>query len=282
VSRAGEGAAGLAAGGALALHVERRGQGPPLVLLHGFGASRFTFRLWADELARTHTVHLMDIFGFGAAPPPADGRYGPVEQAETVVRWLRREDVRGAVLVGHSLGGGVALLVALRLAELGERERVKALISVAGPAYPQAIPRYIGLARVPLLGRLLFALAGPERIVRKVLRYIIFDRAAVTEEQVEGYAAPLRRPRTRTALVETARQIVPEGLDRMAARFPEIRLPVLLLWGRHDLVIPLWVAKRLERDLPSSKLVVLERCGHVPEEQPEQSLSAVREFLSRI
>lgn len=283
MSRESDRAGGAPAGGALALDVERRGQGPPLVLLHGFGASRFTWRLWADDLARTHTVHLMDIFGFGAAPPPPDGRYGPVEQAETVVRWLRREDIRGAVLIGHSLGGGVALLVALRLAELGERERVKALVSVAGPAYPQAIPRYIGLARVPLLGRVLFALAGPERIVRKVLDFIVFDRARVTEEQVEGYAAPLRRPRTRTALVETARQIVPAGLDRMAARFPEIRLPVLLLWGRHDHVIPLWVAKRLERDLPNSKLVVLERCGHVPsEELPEQSLSAVRDFLARI
>jgi len=267
----------------LPLDVERRGQGPPLVLLHGFGASRFTWRLWVDDLARTHTVHLVDLFGFGAAPPPHDGRYGPVEQAEALVRWLREQDVRGAVVVGHSLGGGVALLVALRLAELGEADRVKALVSVAGPAYPQAIPRYIGLARVPLLARLLFGLAGPDRIVRTVLDYVVFDPASVTAAQVEGYAAPLRMPHTRRALIATARQIVPKGLDRMVARFPQIALPVLLLWGRHDHVIPLWVGERLERDLPNARLVVLERCGHVPsEELPEESLGVLRAFLREV
>jgi pimeloyl-ACP methyl ester carboxylesterase len=267
----------------LPLDVERRGHGRPLVLLHGFGASRFTFRLWVEPLARTHTVYLVDLFGFGAAPPPADGRYGPVEQAEAVVRWLRREDLRGVVLIGHSLGGGVALLVALRLAELGESNRMHALVSVAGPAYPQAIPRYIGLARVPLLGRLLLRLAGPERIVRKVLDYIVFDPGAVTDAQIEGYAAPLRKRHTRRALVETARQIVPQGLDRLVERFPQIRLPVLLLWGRHDHVIPLWVAKRLQRDLPNARLIVLERSGHVPaEELPDESLAALRAFLSEV
>ena len=166
------------------LDVERHGQGPPLVLLHGFGASRFTFRHWVEPLARTHTVYLVDLFGFGAAPPPPDGRYGPVEQADAVVRWLRREELRGVVLIGHSLGGGVALLVALRLAELGESDRLRALVSIAGPAYPQAIPRYIGLARVPLLGRLLFGLAGPERIVRKVLGRGHPDIDDVTQDAV--------------------------------------------------------------------------------------------------
>jgi pimeloyl-ACP methyl ester carboxylesterase len=267
----------------LPIDVERRGQGPPLVLLHGFGASRFTYRLWADDLARTHTVHLLDLFGFGAAPPPEDGCYGPVEQAEAVIQWLREQDVRGAVVIGHSLGGGVALLIALRLAELGESDRVKALVSVAGPAYPQAIPRYIGLARVPLLGRLLFRVAGVDAIVRRVLAYIVFDPTSVTAEQIEGYAAPLRKRHTRRALIATAKQIVPKGLDRMVERFPQIALPVLLLWGRHDHVIPLWVGERLKRDLPNSRLVVLERCGHVPpEELPAESLACLRAFLSDV
>ncbi len=267
----------------LPLDVVRRGEGPPLVFLHGFGASRFTFRKWADALAREHALHLMDLFGCGAAPPPADGRYGPVEQAEAVVRYVREEDLRGATLIGHSLGGGVALLVALRLGDLGEADRLAGLVSVAGPAYPQAIPRYIGLARLPLLGALLFAVARPERIVRSVLDYIVFDKGTVDDEQVEGYAAPLRTRVTRRALIRTARQIVPGNLAALAARFPEVRTPALLLWGRHDHIIPLWVGERLARDLPRSRLEVIERCGHVPpEERPEESLRVVREFLAEV
>ena len=269
--------------GRLPLDIVTRGAGPPLVLLHGFGASRFTFRLWVDELARTHTVHLVDLFGHGSAPLPRDERYGPVEQAEAVTRWLRAADLRHTVLVGHSLGGGVALLVALNLIQSGEIDRVAAIVSVAGPAYLQAMPTYIGLSRIPALGRIVLRLTGVERVVRHVLEHVVFDRDSVTDALVSGYADPFRRPAGRRALIQTAKQIVPPGLDELVTRLPSLDLPVLLLWGRHDPVIPLWVGERLENELPDARLVVLERCGHLaPEEAPAESLSAVRAFLDEI
>jgi pimeloyl-ACP methyl ester carboxylesterase len=271
------------AGASLPLDVERRGQGPPLVFLHGFGASRFTFRTWADDLARANELHLIDLFGCGAAPPPADGRYGPVEQAEVVTRYLCEADLRGVTLIGHSLGGGVALLAAHRLHELGQADRLVGLVNVAGPAYAQAIPRYIALARLPLIGTLLLRALGPDRVTRAVLRSILFDPDCVTDLQVEGYAAPMRNRSTRRALVATARQIVPDHVDDLVAGFGDISTPTLLLWGRHDQVIPLWVGKRLAHSMQHAQLVVLERCGHVPpEECPQESLVAVQKFLLEI
>ena len=59
---------------------------------------------------------------------------------------------------------------------------------------------------------------------------------------------------------------MPPNLAALSGRFREISLPTLLLWGRHDRIIPLWVGQRLARDLPHARLVVLERCGHVPPE----------------
>lgn len=272
------------AGPGLPLHVERRGSGRPLVLLHGFGASRFTYRLWAEDLARTHSLHLVDLVGHGAAPaPPTRSGYGPLEQAEAVVDYLREQALEGATLIGHSLGGGVALLAALRLRELGEQRRLAGLVSVAGPAYPQAIPHYIGLARIPLVGALLLHLVPTDRLVRTVLGYIVYDASRVADDQVRGYAEPLRRRRARRAVIETARRIVPPNLAELNARFREITVPALLLWGRHDPVIPLWVGEKLARDLPAGRLVVLERCGHVPpEECPEESLGVVRAFLDEV
>jgi pimeloyl-ACP methyl ester carboxylesterase len=268
----------------LPLDVERRGEGPPIVFLHGFGAHRFTWRRWADDLERTHALHLVDLVGFGAAPAPAiRSGYGPLEQAEAIVRYLCEQDLRGATLVGHSLGGGVALLAALRLNDLGEEHRVGALVSVAGPAYPQAIPYYIGLARIPLIGSLLLSVLPIDRLVRRVLDFIVYDPTAIEAAQVEGYAAPLRTRRTKRAVLETARQIVPSNLGELAARFGEVRQPTLLLWGRYDHIIPLWVGQRLERDLPNARLVVLEKCGHVPtEELPAESLAVVRAFLAEV
>lgn len=284
MSSGGPGEAGSAAGagavGHLPLDVVTHGEGPPLVLLHGFGASRFTFRRWVDELAQTHSVHLVDLFGHGTAPPPQDQRYGPREQADAVTHWLRAADLRQSVLIGHSLGGGVALLVALNLLRRSEIDRVAALVSVAGPAYLQAMPAYISLARIPALGRTLLRLVGVERVVRHVLEHVVFDRSIVTGALIAGYAEPLCRPTGRRALIQTARQIVPPGLDELVTHFPSLDLPVLLLWGRHDPVIPLWVGERLERELPRARLVVLERCGHLPpEEVPAESLAAVRTVL---
>ena len=270
-------------GASLPLDVERHGLGSPLVFLHGFGASRFTFRAWEDDLARAHELHLIDLFGCGTAPLPADGRYGPVEQAEAVTRYLCESDLRGVTLIGHSLGGGVALLVAHRLHELGQADRLVGLVSMAGPAYAQAIPRYIALARMPLFGAMLLRVVGPSRVVRAVLRSIFFDPDCVTDVQVEGYAAPMRDPSTRRALIATARQIVPDDLDDLVATFGDIGTPTLLLWGRHDHVIPLWVGKRLAHEIQRAQLVVLERCGHAPpEECPQESLAAVQKFLLEI
>lgn len=267
----------------LPLDIEVRGRGQPLVLLHGFAASRFTYRFWVDDLATTHELHLIDSFGCGMAPFPADDRYGPLEQAEAVVRYLREKDLRGVTLIGHSLGGGVALLVALRLKELGESDRLAGFVSVSGAAYAQAIPRFIGLFRLPLLGRWLLRAIGPERVIPLVLRSIVFDPSAITEAQIEGYVAPLRSWKRRRAVVQTARQIVPPGIKDLEKRWGEIETPALLLWGRHDHVVPLWVGERLERDLPHAQLVVMEECGHIPsEERPRDSLAALRGFLQRI
>ena len=265
------------------LDVEVRGRGRPIVLMHGFAASRFTYRFWADDLASTHQIHLVDLFGCGCAPFPADGRYGPREQGEAVLRYIRENDLRGVTLVGHSLGGGIALFVALRLQELGETDRLAGIVSVAGAAYVQALPKFIGLVRLPWIGRWLLRAIGPERVIPAVLRSILYDPSSITPEQIDGYAAPLREWERRRAVVETARHIVPEGIEDLERRWRTIQTPALLLWGRHDYVVPLWVGERLARELPNSELVVLERCGHVPpEERAEESLAHVRRFLRRI
>ncbi len=75
---------------------------------------------------------------------------------------------------------------------------------------------------------------------------------------------------------------MPDDLDALNARFPELDVPTLLLWGRHDRVVPLWVGERLASDLPRAELQIFERCGHMPpEELPEETLEAVKAFLDR-
>jgi pimeloyl-ACP methyl ester carboxylesterase len=253
------------------------------VLLHGFGATGFTWRHWTPVLEKSHRVFVTDLKGFGASPKPRDGRYSPHDHADAVCRLLDDHGLDRVTLVGHSLGGGVALLTALRLLDRGELRRVRGLVLVASAALPQAVPRFIRLARVRGLNLVGLGTVPPRHVVRCVLRQIVFDRGVVSRDIVEGYAQPLSQPNARLALLETARQIVPPDVERIVERYPELDVPALLIWGRYDSVVPAWVGEQLADRLPDARLTLLERCGHVPpEEQPAESLAPVSRFLASI
>ena len=268
---------------ALPLHVQTlglpRGEAETFLLLHGYGGSSFSWRTWVPFLARRGHVVLVDMKGFGAAPRPDDGRYAPTDQAELVLRLIRERELRDLTLVGHSLGGGVALLTALRL--MAETPGIlDRLVIVAGAAYLQRMPPFVGLARRNRLAGALMRVLGAHFVVRQVLRTIVYDAGTITQQQVEGYANPLRGPDATRVLIETALQIVPPDLAAYAARYRTLDVPALLLWGSHDRVVPLDVGRRLVRELPRAHLAILARCGHLPaEERPEESLRLLEIFL---
>lgn len=268
----------------LPLYVEAHGlpPGPDVetyLLVHGYGASAFTWRYWARPLGRRGHVVVVDLKGFGAAPKPDDGRYAPGDHAEILHRLILQRDLRRLTLVGHSLGGGIALLLALRLLD-DDPARIQRLVVVSGAAYPQRMPPFVAMARRRRLSSALMRLLGARRVVRWVLRRVVYDPARVTPGMVEGYAEPLDSPEARRALVESALRILPPDLDEVHRRFPELDVPTLLLWGREDPVIPLWVGERLASELPRARLRVLDGCGHLPpEELPEESLDVLLGFL---
>src|SRR5919106_720766 len=99
------------------LYYRDEGSGPPLLLIHGFGASTFTWRYVAPDLARTNRVIAVDLKGFGQSDKPFDERYSVYDQAELLAQLIQEKDLRDLTLVGHSFGGGVALLLALEAKE---------------------------------------------------------------------------------------------------------------------------------------------------------------------
>ncbi|MEX2473355.1 MAG: alpha/beta fold hydrolase [Gemmatimonadota bacterium] len=272
-----------------ALHMERSGLDPAsgadvFLLIHGYGASTFSWRSWAPVLERRGHVIAIDLLGCGQSAMPPDGPYGPVGQAGLVLELLGRlaseEEIEpGRVtLVGHSLGGGIALLTALELQRAGTP--AGRLVVLAGAAYPQHMPPFVKIASTPRLARFLLRAAPTRPLARQVLRSIVFDPAVVTDELVDGYARPLAREGAAGALIASARHIQPPDLPAITERYRSLAVPTLLLWGRHDRVVPAWVGERLARALPDARLRVLERCGHLPQDEgPGASLAALESFL---
>jgi pimeloyl-ACP methyl ester carboxylesterase len=259
--------------------VAEEGPAEVFVMLHGYGGASFTWRYWAPALAARGRLLLVDMKGFGAAPKPDDGAYGPVDLAALVADLIRVLDLTRVTLIGHSLGGSVALLTSFSL-PADDRDRIARLVLIGAPAYRQRLPPFAHLARLPRASAALLRLVGERRVVRLVIRSIVFDRDSATEAMVDAYAAPLSTRDGVRAALDAGRMIVPDEIDELSRRFADLDLPVLLLWGDNDRVVPLSIGERLAAELPNARLVVLERCGHLPpEERPEDSLALVTSFL---
>ncbi len=260
------------------LYFRQYGSGKPVLLLHGIGVTSFTWRYVVEPLSRNKKVILVDLKGFGRSPKPFDDRYSISDQARIVARFIKSQKLQDLSIVGHSLGGGVALLLAS--SEVGVREAVSRLVLIDSAGYRQHLPFFLRTLRTPLVNRLALTLLPDEFNVKTALKAAYFDDAKISTEQLSEYARDLRTPEGRTALIRSAEQLFPKQLKSITSRYKDILVPVLIIWGAQDRVIPLRVAKQLATAIPNSRITVIENCGHMPQEEtPEKILDELIGFL---
>lgn len=264
--------------GARHLYKEEFGEGDPILCLHGLGANSYTWRHFIGQFASTNKLILVDLKGFGSSAKPADRAYSIHDHAEAIYELIVANDWRNLTLIGNSYGGALALLLAIRFGET-QPERLSRLVLIDAGAYRQYLPTYVRLMRTAV-GQPLMSLLPARSAAKFVLGFCLHDKTKITEEQLNAYAGPLSDPGGRAALLETGRQCIPDNADELVARYGEIAVPTLILWGRHDRVIPLKVGELLHQSIPNSELEVFEECGHIPQEElPEKTIQRIREFL---
>ncbi len=264
----------------LVLYSEEAGQGSPVVLIHGFGESIFTWRKIMPALAQRHRVIALDLKGFGRSDKPLDMAYSADDQAAIVARFLEVRRLSGASLVGHSFGGTVALRTAL-VPEVKAKGRVARLAVISAPALPSSVASDLNLAALPGLPEAV-TLPLPPKTMARLLLSEARGGGDVSDEDIEGYAAPYYELPAKHAFVVTARSILSEDGGEIAERYKGIRQRTLVVWCRGDTIVPLRSGRRLARALPNARLVVLERCHHLPQdERPGALLSVLAPFLDR-
>lgn len=256
------------------------GDGKPVLLLHGFGASSYTWRHLEPALAAAgHRVLTVDLKGFGLSDKPADEDYSIFDQAVLVSDFIDQLGLKEVTLVGHSLGGGVALVLALD-EDPAKRARVTKLVLMDSVAYAQNIPIAFNILRTPVIGQIGSRLVPLEVQTRVALKLAFFDDSKFDGRDVKQYTEPLRDKGSRHAMIQTARKILPDNLPELANRYKAVRIPALIIWCDHDKVIKPHIGVRLHNDLPNSTFRVIGNCGHLPqEEKPQQTLELVRNFL---
>lgn len=260
-----------------------------MLLIHGLGSAGYLeWRFNLEALARRHTVFAPDLPGFGESDKPKSARYGLPLFTRTLVRYLQELHLRRVAVVGASLGGRIALELAL-----GHRHRVARLVLVnaLGLGRPQIQPLY-PLAALPGIGELgmLAASRGlrlaPPDLVRRIVTRMANASGDPERLVDDGYLEELRKQYGdepwRAAYLKTVRSLL--TLSRaydVTARLASIEAPTLLVWGGADPLFPLEHATRAHRLLPDARLVVIEGAGHTPEaERPDQFNKAVLDFLA--
>jgi pimeloyl-ACP methyl ester carboxylesterase len=229
------------------------GSGDPMLFVHGFGSNKSSWKGVCRGIEGVASFYAIDLPGFGASPVPLNFHYTLDEFADVLTDFIIMKDLRKLSLVGTSLGASVVLIALLRN-RIELAPRVQSLCLMDAIVYPRYFSYLLGImqtsiAMAPLFGFHATDFLWPER--RKV----------------------------RTAMVETIRRIDGRRFQRYVSRLASIDLPALVIWGRDDDVVPLRSGKRLARDLPNARLVVIDGCGHAPHwERPLKVAAELKDF----
>jgi len=261
----------------VSLYAEEFGRGRPILLVHGLGASSYTWRHLVGPLSRRHRVITLDLKGFGRSEKPFDKAYSLLHHASLVSAFIRKRRLHDLTLIGHSFGGAVALVVALDL-NRSSRARIRNLVLMNAPAYPQPNTDFVSFMHAPVLPYVVLGLVPP--VLATWLSLDDQQQKILSGGDVRAYAAPFYDPAARHALITTARQIVPANADQLIAMYPSIRQRTLVIWCQDDSTVPLGTGRRLTQALPRARLKVIDGCTHAPQdERPRATIQHISRFL---
>ncbi|NPV02443.1 MAG: alpha/beta hydrolase [Brevinematales bacterium] len=269
--------------GGVTLHYKIMGKGEPVFfLLHGFGASLYSWKRVMPELAKLGTVVAYDRLGFGLTVRLLPGGwtnenpYSMPAQVKAAAGLLDALGVGKAVWVGHSAGGVVAVEAAAAYPD-----KVQALILEDSPL----------LGGVPKMAQFLYSIPSVDHFGPVFLRGIRewgmdvllsawHDTNKITGEDVELYLKPLSMSNWDIGLWEFTKA-ASQGDTK--EKFKKITVPVLVITGDDDKIVPAGDTVSLTNLIPGARLAVIHECGHIPhEEQPVEFMDAVKGFIDKM
>jgi pimeloyl-ACP methyl ester carboxylesterase len=264
--------------GEINTHYVAAGSGMPLLFLHGLGGHWGHWEANIPALAQHYRVYAPDIVGFGLSDKPQAAD----RNLEFLLRCLRGfldvQEIAQAVVIGNSMGGFLALQMALTYPQ-----RISALGLVAAAGLGPEIGWILRLQGLPILGDLVTI--PNRRLVRLAMRSIFYDQSKATPKIVEEHYQHFCRPGARQCYLAVIRNGIGLHGQRyvLLDQLPQISVPTLIVWGAEDRLLPVRQARAAAARLPHSRLHILPECGHCPQmEKPEEFNRLVLDFLAEL
>lgn len=269
------------------LRAQKSTENPPMLFLHGFGGSIGHWRKNLPFFAQTHPVYALDLLGFGASEKAAiayDANFWTEQVYDFWTIFLNTP----VILLGNSIGSLIALNAALKHPEMVQG---LVLISVPDPSVRQElIPDWcrpiVSTIETLFTGdwllKPLFYWVRQPKVVRPWARIAYANPEVVTDELVEILSAPARDRWAADAFAHILRSMVhPSFGPRVSSTLPLLEIPILLMWGKQDRMVPPGFADDFAALNPRIKLLELENVGHCPQDElPEAVNQAIQNWLS--
>jgi len=259
------------------VHYVEAGNGPPIILIHGFLYHTVMWKKNIDALAGKFKVYAIDLWGWGYSERLKENEYSFERYGKQIVGFMDALNIKKATLAGQSMGGGISVYVAAHYPE-----RVDRLILVDPAVIPYPMTTIGKIYQFPFIGEFMNAIPGDALMKNNIKTIWFYDRNKVTEEYCKEVLQPFCIKGSYAGSMVILRNVLKEPyVEKEANLLAKMSIPTLIIHGREDKAIPLDRSKRLNDLWKGSKLVIFDKAGHSPhEEYPEKFNKLALEFLS--
>jgi len=253
------------------IHYTKQGTGSPLILVHGFAGSLYTWRHLIPLLSEHYTVYAYDMLAFGLSDKPPDGNYEMNDQAELLIGFMEALNLPSAHLVGHSMGG-----IVIAFASLEAPQKAESLIMIEPGFYNKTGPEFLNHLFFPL-DRIMAKQFYSRSMRKRFLTASFYNKSLMTDEVIDAYMLPTRTPHAVYALAHMMSTV---GLKQYPGITEKVTRPTIIVWGERGSGDKLEIAHRVQREIASSRLIPVKECGHyVQEERPRELAEILRDYI---
>lgn len=255
------------------IHYVEKGEGGTLMLVHGFTSNLFSWNEVMPELSSHYRVIALDLPGYGFSDKPEDVTYDYKLFSDSIKQFLDTKGIGKLSIAGNSMGGGTSIRFTLDHPGMVEK---LILVDSAGVKFEHS-PILTVMFGTPGLNNFIFSIISEGLVKRSLKTCCYYNDDAVTDERAHLYTLPFR---TEGALNAASKTVMQNDFGSLESELGNIQAPTLIVWGEKDLLIPATAAGKFNRLIPDSKLVMIEKCGHMPqEEKPAETTAAFIDFL---
>lgn len=250
------------------------GEGPPVLLVHGFLVSSKIWRALAGALSERFTVYTLDLRGFGESDKPLTG-YGVRHGSRLLHAFCQRFGLVNVAVVGHDISGDMVVKLAADHPDL-----VRSVTAVATPANEEQmdLPTLLWLATLPVIGPLFYALGQYASFVRKLWMKAFVAEGKEAPDEVFEDAASSTPAAVRSTFNTVKREISRERISRQSRN---LKAPMLVIAGQEDQIVDPAASETWSRTASRSEVALLEGCGHLPMiEAPAEFNARVMSFMT--